>query len=87
MARFYLNVCNGTGFVEDEEGVELPSLDAARKKAVEGLRDIVSGEVRQGELNMGAFISIEDEERRTIAEVTFAEAISISSEHGQRRDD
>jgi hypothetical protein len=85
MARFYLNLCNGTGFVEDEEGVELPDLEAARAKAVEGLRDIVAGEIRQGELNMGAFISIEDEARRAVGQVSFSEAVRVSSKHAQGR--
>jgi hypothetical protein len=86
MPRFYLHMCNSTGFVEDEEGAELADLDVARAKAIEALRDVSAGEVRQGEINMGSFIEIEGEDRRPLAEVTFAEAVRVTSEKGQRRD-
>jgi hypothetical protein len=79
-------MCNSTGFVEDEEGAELADLDAARAKAIAGLRDVTAGEVLCGEIDMGAFIEIEDEHRRPLAEVTFAQAVRVSTEAGRRRD-
>jgi hypothetical protein len=39
MPRFYLHACNGSGFIEDEEGTDVADAAAAREKAVEGLRD------------------------------------------------
>ena len=40
MPRYFLHVNNSIGFVEDEEGVELPDLDAAREKAAAGVRSM-----------------------------------------------
>lgn len=52
MPRFYLHICNGSGFVEDEEGMNLPDLAAARKEALKGLRSLLAEELRSGTLNM-----------------------------------
>ena len=46
MPRFYLHLCNGTGFTEDDDGVELAGLDAARAAAIAALRDVMAGELR-----------------------------------------
>ena len=74
---FYLHVCNGTGFVEDEEGHELRDAAAARSKAMAGARDIMSGEMRGGRLNLASFIEVEDENHVHLFTVTFAEAVDI----------
>ncbi len=84
MARFYLHVCNGGGFVEDEEGVELPDEQAARKTAILGLRDIMASEMRRGQLNTASFIEIEDEHHQLVMIVPFAEAVEISQQPGGR---
>ncbi len=33
MPRFYFDVCEGTRFAPDEEGLEFPDLDAAEREA------------------------------------------------------
>lgn len=86
MPRFYLHVCNGSGFVEDEEGTELSGLDEARQKAIDGLRDIMATEMRRGEINMGSFIEIEGEDHRLLMTVPFLEAVRVTSELGPRPD-
>jgi hypothetical protein len=74
---FYLHVCNGNGFIEDEEGHELLDADAARAKATAGARDIMSEEMRGGQLNLASFIEVEDENHVHLFTVTFAEAVDI----------
>lgn len=59
MPRFYLHVCDGSDFCEDEEGVDVRDLTAARLIAIEGLRDILAGEIRAGVLRRAAFVEIE----------------------------
>ncbi len=75
MPRFYLHVCDGSGFCEDEEGLDLPDLAAARRAAIEGLRDILAGELRAGVLRRAAFVEIEDEHRQLVLTVPFTEAV------------
>lgn len=84
MPRFYLHVCNGDGFTEDEEGRELRDLDAARQIAINGLRGILSEEMKAGQLNMASFIEIEDANRELVMIVPFAEAVSVSQQSAGR---
>ena len=86
MPRFYLHICNGTGFTEDEEGTDLADVEAARRKAIDGLRDIMATEMRRGEINMGSFIEIEDEQHQLVATIPFLEAVRVTAEAGQRPD-
>ena len=79
MPRFYLHVCNGSGFVEDEEGLELPGPEAARDAAIKGLRDIMAGEMQKGEIHAGSYIEVEDEDRRLLTTVFFREAVRVTS--------
>jgi len=64
MPIFYFHVCNGTGFVEDEDGQELPGMEAARALALVSARDIMAADVRAGELDLASFIEVEDENRQ-----------------------
>ena len=85
MPRYYLHICNGTGFVEDSEGQVLPNAEAARKKAIEALREIMAEELRAGDLNMASFIEIEDEQHGLITTVQFLDAVAVKTDRAQRR--
>jgi hypothetical protein len=82
--RFYFHVCNGSGFTEDDEGSNQPDLAAARDNAIRGLRDITAGELQQGDLNLGSFIEIEDENHELVMTVQFPEAVKIANDQGSR---
>ena len=77
MPRFYLHLCDGNGFIEDQEGVELPDEAAARRAAIDGARDVMMGELRNGELDLSSFIEVEDERKTLLFTLTFAEAVQI----------
>jgi hypothetical protein len=78
--RFYFNLCNGAEFAEDPEGVELADYAAARRKAVESLRGVMSGDLLMGDLNTASFIDIEDDEHELIETVFFADVVSLRNE-------
>lgn len=84
MPRFYLHLCNGNGFTEDDEGSEFADVAAARKAAIEGLRDVTAGEIARGDLNLGSFIEIEDESGTLLATVHFSDAVNVCEERGNR---
>ncbi len=84
MPLFYLHVCNGDGFTEDEEGHALPDLAAARAAAIKGLRDIMSNELKDGSLNMASFIEIENEAHEWVMTVPFADAVSVTAGNEKR---
>jgi hypothetical protein len=77
MARFYLHLFNGGEVVEDEEGTELADLATARAKALEGLRDVLAGDLLRGYLDTASFIEVEDEQRQVVATISFEDAVSL----------
>ena len=85
MPLYYLHVCNGNGFIEDEEGQDLPDLDAARAAALRGARDIMSEEIRRGELNPASFIEVENEDHQLLFTLQFSDAVRISDTHCEPR--
>lgn len=82
MPLFYLHMCDGNGFTEDEEGLVLENADGARQKAISGARDIMASDVRRGELDLSSFIEVEDENHQWLFTVTFAEAIAVKDPSG-----
>ena len=81
MPRFYFHICNGSGFVEDEEGAELPDAPAARMHAILSARDVMAGDMRRGELDLSSFIEVEDERRILLFTLPFSEAVEIKERH------
>lgn len=77
MPVYYLHICNGAGFVEDEEGQALADDEAARAEAIAAARDIMAAELRNGELDLGSFIEVENSERKLLFTITFADAVTI----------
>jgi len=78
--RFYFNLCNGAEFAEDPEGIELADYAAARCKAIESLRGVMSGDLLMGDLNTASFIEIEDDQHELIETVSFADVVSLRNE-------
>ena len=78
MPHYYFHICNGNGFIEDEEGRDLPDESAARDAAVNGARDIMAEEIRTGQLNPASFIEVEDSEHRHLFTLLFSEAYTVN---------
>jgi hypothetical protein len=81
---FYFHVCNGSGFVEDEQGTDVADVSAAREHAINGLRDLMAQEMRVGQLNVASFVEIEDQNHQLVMTVPFIEAVNVSTQHGKR---
>jgi hypothetical protein len=77
MPRYFLHVNNSIGFVEDEEGVELPDLDAAREKAAAGVRSIIADEVLHGRADLRGRIDVADEEGRVLLSLPFGALVEV----------
>ena len=87
MPRFYMHVCNGNGFIEDEEGRELPDAETARSEAVAAARDVMANDLRGGELDISSFIEVEDENKELLFIVQFTDAVTITARHSPRQKD
>jgi hypothetical protein len=81
MPRYYFHVCNGNGFTEDEEGRELPDLEAARIEALRAARDIMASDVRSGALDLSSFIEIEDSDHQLRYTLGFEDAVDLTQRH------
>lgn len=77
MARFYLHLHNRTGLVPDEEGTDLPDLDAARQTAVDAIRDLISEEAKSGVIDLRGYIEIVEEAGEARARVPFSSAVDF----------
>ena len=78
MARFYLHLFDSIGYVADDEGHELPDLVAARKTAVESIRDLVAADARAGVIHLEGRIEIRNHERQMLETVHYTDAFAIS---------
>jgi hypothetical protein len=76
MPRYLFHVCNGTGFVPDEEGVELPDDDAARNLALRSARELMGEDIGRGVLDFASFIEIECEGRH-LCTLTFKDVVEV----------
>lgn len=77
MARYFLHVRNGNGLTRDIEGAEYPDLKSARDQAVEGVRSILSEEVRNGILDLNGTVEITEGDGTIVLRLAFVDAVEI----------
>jgi hypothetical protein len=75
MPRYHFNVHNDIE-ARDEEGQELPDLEAARREAIRGVRSLAAEQVQEGRLNFDHSVEVV-EGGQTVFTVTFREAIVV----------
>jgi hypothetical protein len=81
MPHYYLNVINGSGLTRDREGEDFPDLHAAREKAAESVRSILSDELRSaGMINLRGRIEIVDLHGAVMLTLPFREAVQLMLE-------
>jgi hypothetical protein len=79
MPRFYFHVYNDIVAI-DEEGLELPDLEAARAQALESARELVCEGIHKGQLNLDHRIEVEDEDHKPVLILTYRDAFAVSGE-------
>ena len=78
MSRFYFHLSNDER-VLDEEGLELPSIAAARDAATMCARDILADEIRHGRLPLRETIEVTDAQGEPIFTLCFRDVVQIDS--------
>ena len=77
MPRFYFHVFNSIE-ARDMQGTEFPNLFAARKKAVQGVRELIAEEIKlKGQLYLSHYLEIEDE-FGTITPLRFGDCVEVN---------
>jgi hypothetical protein len=76
MPYFFFHVHDDLETV-DEEGLDLPDVEAARREALLGARALACGEVMAGALHLEHHISVSDATGLTLFEIRFGDAVAI----------
>jgi hypothetical protein len=76
--RYFFNLRNGTGYIEDEEGRELPDLETVRDEAIKGVRSLVADDALHGRIDLKGSLEVLDDDGRLVLTVLFAEAVEVS---------
>lgn len=81
MRRYFFHVHNGTGLTQDQEGVELASLEAARQLALIGIRSLVGEELESGLVDLNGRLDICDHAGSVLLSLPFNDAVELRVPH------
>jgi hypothetical protein len=76
MPRYFFNLYDDCVLI-DEEGAELPTVDAAWQRALHVAREMACQEVLEGKLTLSHRIEVEDEDRKPIVVIPFGDAVTV----------
>jgi uncharacterized protein DUF6894 len=79
MPRFYFHVFNDV-VAMDEEGAELPDLEAAREQALEAARELVCESIHHGHLNLDHRIEVAGEGGEKLMTISYRDAFTLTGE-------
>jgi hypothetical protein len=74
MARYYFNVVTSTETIEDPEGTQLPSIEAARVEAIEDARQLMASAMLSGHNISTRRIEITDDYGLVLLAIPFTDA-------------
>jgi hypothetical protein len=77
VARYYMQLRDGTDHLLDPEGIEYADLDDLRKKVLLAVRDLISGDVKNGVIDLRFRIDAEDRDGVIVYTLGFSEAVKI----------
>jgi len=80
VAIYYMHLRNSTDELLDSEGIDLRDMDAVRKSVMNAARDILSGDLRNGLVDLRYRIDAEDELGKIVYTLAFKHAFSIIPE-------
>ena len=80
MTRYFMNLRDGSEELLDPEGVEYESLEALRGAVLATVRDLMSGDVRNGIIDMRFRIDAEDADGAIVYTLPFKHAVNIIPE-------
>jgi len=78
MPRYFFHLYDDM-VVRDEDGRELPDVEAASGEAIHNAKALACAEVLQGHLNLRHRIEVEDEDGHHITTVRFGDVIALET--------
>lgn len=77
MPRFYFDMLDGAEPIPDNDGNDLPDLEAARGYAIVAAREIVGDQARSGELPLSWTLIVRDESGAIVMTIPFGDLFTI----------
>ena len=77
MPRYFIHLRDGTTELLDPEGVRFDTLDALREAVLATARDLMSGDIRNGIIDLRFRIDAEDDDGDIVYSLPFEHAVSI----------
>ncbi|HEX8400111.1 MAG TPA: hypothetical protein VF628_00240 [Allosphingosinicella sp.] len=75
--RYFFHLRESGTYVADEEGLDLPSLKAARLAATASARCVIAGDAMAGKVPLRAMIEVDDETGARVLDLPFRDAVVI----------
>lgn len=76
MPRYFFHLYNHIKCTDDE-GTELPSVEAVRAHAIKGARETMSHDVKSGEVCLSHRIEVTDKANQPVLTLRFGDAVTI----------
>lgn len=76
MSHYFFHICGRNERIEDLEGADFDTLQAAIAEARLAAREILAEDVRKGQVDDTRLLEIVDEQGRLVARMPFADAIN-----------
>ena len=77
MARFYFNVRDGSGGLQDIEGRELATLIQVEAVGLAAVRDLLSSDLKTGIIDLRPCLEVQDEAGDIVYRLPFNEALRV----------
>ncbi len=75
MPRYYFHIRDGENRVEDEEGTEVPDLEAAKSEARASARDLAIDEIRNERPVDGRVIEVADDQGKMLLTIAIRDVV------------
>lgn len=82
MSRYFMHLRDGTDELLDPDGRDYPDLESLRAAVVFSARDLITGDVRNGVVDLRYRIDAEDEQGNLVYTLPFKHAVNIIPEDG-----
>ena len=76
MTRYFFHICSRTERIEDWEGADFDTLEAALAEARLAAREILAEDLRKGQVDETRRFEIVDDQGRLVGRLPFQDAIS-----------
>lgn len=76
MPRFFTHLVDGMDVLLDPEGVERAADTIVQATLVQA-RDLMAGDVKRGQLDLGYHLEVHDEHGQVVHVLTFPEAVTV----------